>query len=147
MIQRTFFIVLYLSFIGINNKVVAEEQEPNPVLVFVLEAQLAFKICKVSMQTDLLGSELGETYPRYYECLDNIKAEIKSKYQASKEIVPSNTEAENILKNFYAFWLTAMDGLIPLMDERKIAYENRINENESELARLGKRLEIELGLE
>lgn len=76
-------------------------------------------------------------------CIDTAKKALSPLYKDAVAGVAKNAAAVTAAKEFYAYWMTAMDGIIPSKDERKISYDERQSRMDDRVSELANRLTIE----
>lgn len=110
--------------------------------------QYSLLMCKIQTKTALIKAELGEitnAYGPIGECQSKGKTEAKILYKKAYAKVAKNARAATLLKEYYTLWLSAMSGILPNSNERKILYEQRISMLEGRVDEAWSRFEVETG--
>jgi hypothetical protein len=93
--------------------------------------------CGMSFQLFLVNGDRG-----YKQCLLDGKVKIKKQYETSLKTV-KKPAARAALKEYYIFGVTALLGIEPQSEERKINYEKRQGDNQNKLDEMWVRFEAE----
>jgi hypothetical protein len=107
--------------------------------------QYALLICATSLRTALLRAELGEPEDEkggYRGCIVKNKAEAKASLDKALRTIKS-PRARDALKSFHVAFVTALEGIAPGIDERRISYESRQQALEGKVTEAWARFEVE----
>lgn len=144
-IATALFIVI--SIIG--NAASASSDAKNPTTTFSDSAQESMLVCKLQYRAYAFLVSMGggeDKADPSDECISSSKISIRPEFKAALSQQAKNKSAQSLLKDYYAAWLSAMDGIKPSSGEREIMYSNRQAETERRLAELWNRFEIEAGI-
>lgn len=113
-----------------------------------IEASLSVGLARArkSGLGELSELELSELYTTIDACQKKAKAEVKKLFPKANAAVANKPTASNLLKDYYAAWLSALDGITPDANERKVDYDNRQGEASRKADAIWNRFEIEAGL-
>jgi hypothetical protein len=103
---------------------------------------LATQLALLKLRAD--ESQTSATIAELAKQFDESRAAVKAAYEKAKAQVAGKKEAMSMLKDYYAHWQSAIDGLLPSSDEPAILYESRKQRASDELNRLGDRLALEV---
>lgn len=97
----------------------------NPVKLFEEKATTTFTSCNALISLKLMARHDAKFKP-YCGNTEDVE-EVKALYKAAKSHLESEGNGSGIeeLKNFYAYWKTNMDTILPEPYESKALYENR----------------------
>ena len=84
----------------------------------------------MKVRLDLLKESSPE---KTYACIEEDKLKIIPLYQSVKNITQKNTEASKSLQDFYSYWLSSMDALKQIKNERPVTYQYRLDKRELSL--------------
>lgn len=120
----------------------------NPSSGALNSSQSNFKTCRLLYEAQAMLIRVGGkvTDPGVDSCISDFKEKAKPKFKLAVAQFENNKAAQSILKDYYAFWVSAMDGINPSFGEREMAYSNRQAEAERKLNELRSRFEIEVGM-
>lgn len=141
-------IALLVAFLTLCISALAEEKQ-TPADAFRGETQFRAMMCQIKVRTASSKIELGQTVAPEDspgKCIKDGKASVKKFYAKALSTVSRNPAASRMLKEYYAVWLTAIDGLLPGVSESKNAYGQRQAAIEARYDELWKRFEIEAGI-
>jgi hypothetical protein len=133
------------AFLLISEECISAEPEPHPVSKMMALSRLTFIECSLTMQIELIQVQSDAPLSKYTKCVSSSKAKVKEAFQSARRQV--NGRSLEMTKDFYAFWLSAIEGLVPGSGEVKFAYNNRVRSMEAELSQRQKRIEVELDLD
>jgi hypothetical protein len=124
----------------------AAEQTQTPVEEF---RQLTLKqsfTCQSTQRIAELNSQLGKagSANALQDCIDSSKALAKTSFAPALKTVSKNKAAVALLKDYYAAWLTAMDGIVPGAGERNIDYTQRQQAAEGNYKAIWSRFAVEI---
>tara|TARA_Y100000780_G_scaffold230984_1_gene254538 strand:+ start:263 stop:679 length:417 start_codon:yes stop_codon:yes gene_type:complete len=130
----------YLSFLLFSSLVNAEN---NPVKLFEEKASTTFESCSALISLQLMAKSRDRIKP-YCGNIETVE-EVKSMYKIAKEHLESEGNNGGIeqLKNYYAYWKTSMEILMPESFESDTAYKDRISKRKMSLKDKGTLLEVE----
>jgi hypothetical protein len=105
----------------------------------------ALLICRIQLKTALLKLELGDQsgLDESAKCMRDRRAESKKSFSSALASLSKKPAAAKLLKEYYAVWLGAFNGMMPSSDERKISYEQRQTAAEAKADEAWNRFEIE----
>lgn len=112
-------------------------EKKTPAAEFYTTTQFHFIQCKLVTQKVLLEIEVlksnGKSAAASIQgCIDTGVLEGKTTFSAAQSALPNQSTRE-ALGEYYGAWLTAIKGVFPMPNERKISYERRQNEIEAKL--------------
>lgn len=129
--------------------VYAEEDNRPPLEQFQGGTHFNLLNCQIAALTanaQIALGTLSEPYSTIGICVKEGKAAVKPLFPKAIAPFASKPEASKLLKEYYAQWLTAMDGIKPNIDEREVNYEARQKDGERKLNEAWHRFEIEAGI-
>lgn len=106
-------------------------------------------MCRIETKTALLQAESGATnnpWEKINVCLKTGRSEAKKMFGPALAKVSKKPAASKLLKDYYAAWLTAFNGVSPDANERKIVYEQRQAHADTKQEEAWNRFEIESGI-
>jgi hypothetical protein len=109
----------------------------SPVKCFATHARAGFAICSMTWKLALLQGGTDDAAA----CIRGATDAMPPHYQAAMKRLVKNKTGAAMLKDSYALWAAAMNGLIP--SGTKLDYERRTISKEAELDQILKRLELE----
>jgi hypothetical protein len=131
-IYRNLFLMMgfaILTSIALANK--------GDIVVFGFDADLALFSCETEAIRSINGQE-----NTLDQCVIDKKSELKKTYEkAQKEVKKASAKAA--LKEYYIAVLSALQGINPEADERKMNYEKRQVDNKIKVKELWTRFEVE----
>ena len=101
-----------------------------PAEDLVCNIQSKFVICRMKVRLDLLKESPPE---KTYACIEEDKLKIIPLYQSVKGITRKNTETSKSLQDLYSYWLSSMDALKQIKNERPVTYQYRLDKRERNL--------------
>lgn len=125
------------------------EEKQTPTDAFRGATQYHILICKIKTQTELNKVELGESanaIEPIAACIKEGRAGAKKAYQPALSKVSKNPAAAKLLKDYYAAWLTSLEGVMPQPSETKLRYSQRLEASEAKYDEIWNRLAVEAGL-
>lgn len=125
------------------------EEKRSPTDEFRGQTQYQILMCGLKVKLALLRTEAStpqKTEDDPAKCIKDGKAEVKKTFPAALKSVAKNPTAAKLIKDYYASWLTAFDGLLPRAGDLKIDYERRQAANEAKYDEIWNRLEVEAGI-
>lgn len=147
MSRKSFFLAASVLLTVVSLACAAEEKR-TPVDEFRGTTQFQLLQCQIKAKTAFLKVELGESREAYSEigtCLKEGRAEVKKLFPKAIAQVAKKPAASKLLKEYYAVWLTAFDGISPDASELKIAYDRRQGDASRKADEAWHRFEIEAG--
>lgn len=145
--NRLFLVVSILLMAA--PRVYAEEEKRNPVDEFRGTTQFHLLQCQIRAKTEFLKVESGASTEAYSEigaCLKKGRAEVKKLFPKANALVAKRPAASKLLKEYYAVWLSAFDGISPDINELKTTYDKRQGDASRKADEAWYRFEIEAGL-
>lgn len=124
------------------------EEKQTPLDAFRGETQFRILMCKIKLKSSLLEAEAGNSVGigQVGTCIKEGKADVKKKFAPALSSVAKKPAAGKLLKDYYASWLTAFNGIIPEASERKIDYDRRQSVAEAKSEEYWNRFEVEAGV-
>jgi len=100
------------------------------------------------MENTFLDRAAGQagTFDRVNECMESSRSLAKTLFPQALGTVSTKPEATKLLKEYYATWLTALNGVPPAIQERKTDYAQRQTLAEQKAEQAWNRFEIEADL-
>jgi len=126
-----------------------EEKKYTPIEEFRSSTEMGLMICQLEAKTAFSKArrgELQETYSEIDSCLKKQRDDVKKIFSRAHDHVAKKPEASKYLKEYYAVWLTALNGILPSENERAIDYERRQGDASRKAEEAWNRFEIETGL-
>ena len=80
------------------------------------------------------------------ECSEKKIINSKEYYFKAKKFVNKNNKATSMIKDYYAYWVTSMRGIMPENQELELLYEQRIANDDRKLDEMRNRIKLELNL-
>jgi hypothetical protein len=143
--KRLFIAVLSL---GIFASAAADEGKQNPLDQFREQTNYHLLMCRLKERLAINTSQLGEESNPVAEigaCIRDAKSQAKRYFPAALKVASKQPAAGKLLKDYYASWLTSLNGVMPSPTERKIDYERRQDDADAKHDAIWNRLEVELG--
>lgn len=143
---------LMLVFMISNNAFAEEKKETNPLIDFLVATQSKQDFCNFLVGMIILRSENnlklenGKKPQTPLECANEAKETIKEDYKKAIEFTKRNEKVSSMVKDYYAFWITSMDSIVPEHDELKFRYKERIAQDNKKLLEMSNRIKLELDL-
>lgn len=147
--------VLLLSVLGVMPCAAAEEasapvplperaadciaKSGNAIECFVEQASFRFLYCKVTVQAAAAGIAKDVATA----CSHNGKYALTDFYGAALKRLAKNKAAQSMVKDYYAFWRSAMSALVPSGETSRLVWGAQAAQLEAELDRRGERLQLE----
>ena len=98
------------------------------------------KLCSLSVDIFLNSSS---TMEKPTKCIDESKKSAKKDYSELIDTINKNEKVNSMVKDYYAFWITSMDAIIPVNDELKFRYKERIDQDRKKLSEMSERIKLE----
>jgi len=119
-------------------------QPAGPVVEYRSATQYALLTCSASLRLHLLQERLGprDEHGDYRACVMREKAETRRQLDVAMRTL-KRTAAREALKTYHVAFATAMDGIDPGINERKVDYERRQLELKGSVAQAWARFELE----
>lgn len=147
---RKFFHLAAAILMTISSQSYAQERK-TPVDEF--DSSTTYSLLNCSIQTTLAFAKVDagtftveEAQSSIRKCIDDGKSEAKKLFPKANAQVAKKPAASKLLKEYYAVWITALDGVSPNLTERKIDYNRRQSESSRRVKEAWNRFEIEAGL-
>lgn len=120
---------------------------PAPVDVFREQSTYQIVNCQNVQKAMAIKPEVSyeQAIFEMAKCVKYGKAEVRKTFPAALAAAAKKPDAAKLLKDYYAAWITAIDGIMPNGRELKIAYEQRQIASESKCGEIWNRFEIEAG--
>jgi hypothetical protein len=127
---------------------IAAEEKQTPTDAFRGQTQHQMLMCQTEEKIAVNKAELGEEggIAKVGSCIKNAKVEAKKAFGPALKVVAKNREATKLLKDYYAAWITAINGIIPGASETKGGYSRRQAAAEEKYDAIWNRFEVEAGL-
>jgi hypothetical protein len=125
------------------------EETRTPTDAFRGETQYHAMMCQLkvrSMSNKIELEQAIEPEDSPGKCIKDGKASAKKFYAKALSSVSKNPAASRLLKDYYAVWLTAINGVLPNVSETKVAYGRRQEAIEARYDEIWNRFEIEAGI-
>ena len=146
--SRKSFLFVASVLLTVTSLACAAEEKQTPVEEFRGTTQFQLLQCQLKAKTALLKVEMGELEEAYSEigaCLKEGRTDVKKLFPKANAQVAKKPAASKLLKEYYAVWLTAFDGISPDVSELKIAYDRRQGDASRKAREAWHRFEIEAG--
>jgi len=140
-----FSILMWLAPISsaVESQINASEKAPLDSLLS--KAKEARNMCKLKYDTYWKKLELGMVSISTREpCISGADDGVKLAFQELLESVKGNGGVENLVKDYYAYWITGMEAIVPSQGESVSSYNRRQADIDDRLSGLGNRLRVEL---
>lgn len=140
--------VVLVAFATICMGAIAEEKQ-TPTDAFRGETQFRIMMCQIKVRSNSNKIELGQSIAPEDspgKCIKDGKDSAKKFYAKASAAVAKKPTAVKILKDYYAVWLTAIEGVLPGTSESKGEYGRRQAAIESRYDELWNRFEVEAGI-
>jgi hypothetical protein len=115
--------------------------QASPLKTFTCRLPQDMLLCRTTMDLFILG---GKTVQQAMACIEQAKADIVPHYQRARDSLTSRPTALAMLKDLYATWLGAMDGIPPSEGDSKRTWNMRLDSLQEKLRVMEHRLTIEL---
>jgi hypothetical protein len=124
------------------------EEKQTSTDAFRGETQYRLLMCQLQVKIAINKIELGESngLAGVGDCIKNAKASVKKVFGPALKVASKGPVASKLIKDYYASWLTTIDGVLPGTSERKVDYERRQLAAESKSDEYWNRFEVEAGL-
>ena len=142
--KRLIYVIAAL-LISASSFAADEPDTRTPLERYRGDGQFSMLMCKISLRLALAKAELGEAQDEkgdYVGCIERGKATAKQNLAKTLRAV-KKTKAQEALKSFQVSLVTALDGIRPGIDERKINYEQRQQALEGKITEAWARFEVE----
>ncbi len=116
-------------------------KQMDAVDCFARSASAAYAMC--ALVTELAILEGAKGFERYDRCAGEAKRHVAVPYDQARVQISANKEAAALLKDAYAYWLTAMGDLMPHYEEVKLNYRRRLAQQRETLEHKLNRLKLE----
>jgi hypothetical protein len=125
---------------------------PKPVEAFYQETNGTIMLCQISEKTALNKAQLSgapdglsQAVAEIGKCIREGKATVKAKWPAALALVSKKPTAAKLMKDYYASWISAMDGVMPGLSEPAGRYSQRQESMQAKYEEIWNRFEIESG--
>lgn len=109
---------------------------------FADSAGMTYTLC--GLVTELAISRGGNAdFDRSRQYVADAKANVAPQFERARRSAAANKEVDAMLKDAYAFWLTAIDGLTPKYQEPGLVYRGRVGQQKETLEHKLNRLKLE----
>lgn len=122
-----------------------QEDKRTPIQRYHGDASGALMLCKMTLKLAILKGSAGQEQDEesnYRSCIEKHKKEAKTNLSLALKIT-KKAKAQEALKTYHVALVTALDGIAPGLDERKISYEQRQQSLEGRMTEAWARFEIE----
>ncbi len=120
--------------------------EMSPTEKYHTTAVTYYQLCSMQLVMENMLVALEKPNPpglNFRECIEKNIAKTKTVFDATRKTI-KKASALNELKNYHALWVSAMKGIVPGGDERKITYDERQRNATDKLNQAWARFELEL---
>jgi hypothetical protein len=117
----------------------------TPLERYAGDASYALVQCKMALKMAMLNAELSaeqDAKSDWASCIREAKQKAKTNLQAALRAV-KKPKAQEALKSYHVALVTALDGIAPGLDERKISYTQRQQALDEKVTEAWARFEIE----
>lgn len=132
------------------SQVYAAEEKRTPVEEFKGATYYNLLMCQLNSDTVFLKVEMGlpleEAYSTIGDCQKKGRADVKNLFPKANAQVAKKPAASKLLKEYFAIWLTAFNGITPDANELKTVYQRRRADADRKANEAWNRFEIEAGL-
>lgn len=146
---RSAVVMFLFSFALAVGSANGEEKKQTPIEEFRGSTEFGLLSCQIVAKTAFLKvkhGELNEPNSAIGNCLKKERDDVKKLFSRAHDQVAKKPEASRYLKEYYAVWLTALNGILPSENERAIDYERRQGDASRKADEAWNRFEIETGL-
>lgn len=146
--KKTLCALLFMTFLA-SSAIAEQSEKRTPIDEFRGTTQFQLMKCQLEAKIAFLkveGGELQEAYSSIGSCQKDGRSEAKKTFQKANAKVAKNPSASKALKDYYAAWLSALNGITPEPSELKIVYDKRQGDASRRADELWGRFEIEAGL-
>ena len=143
------FTIAAMIFVIAQITATAQEKKKTPLQEFGGTTHFHLMMCQIKARTAFSRVELGEipeAQSPISACRTEAKDSVKVLFAPALAQVAKKPETSRLLKEYYAQWMTLLDGVSPDANERKISYERRQGEAARKLDEHWNRVAIEAGL-
>lgn len=117
----------------------AISQSPSqPVSAFLTGARGAYVVCTLSARTGLANAG--------HACVDKERAAQNSLFETARKVLAKDPNGLSMLRDYYAFWLAALEDSQPRTDETAQPFISRTGDTARQLNERAIRIELQLGL-
>lgn len=141
-------LILFSIGLAVSAQVATAADEPDsrtPLERYEGDTYFALVMCKSKLRIALLYAESGTQQNEksdYEGCIASGKSKAKASLVQALRTV-KKTKAQEALKSYHVAFVSALEGLRPGADERKINYEQRQQSLEGKVTEAWARFEIE----
>jgi hypothetical protein len=139
------FLSLLIAIAGTGVASAEEPDKRTPLERYSGDGQFALVMCKLQLKTALLKADLGQAPDEksdWIGCIRQGKEQAKANLAAALRTVKKR-KAQEALKSYHVALVTAIDGIAPGADERKISYEQRQQALDTKVTEAWNRFEVE----
>lgn len=147
--MKTYLKIAALILFAAQMHATAQEKKRTPLQEFGGTTHFHLMMCQLKATTAFAEVELGripEAISPISACRMEAKEAVKPLFAPALAQVGKKPAASKLLKEYYAQWMTLLDGVSPDSGERKIIYERRQGEASRKLDEHWNRFSIEAGL-
>lgn len=116
------------------------ENNQNPIKKFRNETQFQYLKCQLMIKNENLSSK----YLGSVNCIRNGKDSAKEKFKLASQQIISNENANKLLKEYMASWLTAIDNLDKKPEDSTADYNRRVSTSYAETEKAWNYFEVEI---
>jgi hypothetical protein len=142
--KRLIYVIAVL-LVSASSFAADEPDNRTPLERYRGDGQVSILMCNISLRLALSRAELGAAQDEqsdYVGCIEREKG--KSKQNLAKALrTVKKVKAQEALKSFHVSLVTALDGIRPGINERKINYEQRQQALEGKITEAWARFEVE----
>jgi hypothetical protein len=137
--------VLFATILVMYAAGAQEADKRTPLERFRGDGQFSLMMCKINLKMALARSELGQAQDEksdWSTCIKQGKEAAKVNLSAALKTV-KKVKAQEALKTYHVALITAIDGIAPGAQERKLSYEQRQQALEGKLTETWARFDVE----
>lgn len=147
--MKTAIAALFLS-LAAQSCLAADQEKASPLETYRVDSQLALMLCSAQAGAQFARAELiavggtpqGESTADYVACVAQQRASTRASFDKAMRTL-KKASAREALKSCHVALLTALDGIAPATDERKVTYSQRQAALAGRLSEAWARFEVE----
>lgn len=143
--MKSFFTILASLLIATCSFAAEEPDKRSTLERYQGDGQYSLLTCKLNLRSALLKAELGQAQDKdsdYAGCIESGKVTAKQNLAKALRAM-KKAKAQESLKSYHVAFITALEGIRPGSNERKISYEQRQQALEEKLTEAWARFEVE----
>ena len=138
-----FFVLLGISFVFATAALAADEPDRrSPLDRYQGDGQYSLLLCKLTLEKELMSGDLSVAMAQLSKCVGQGKSAAGKNLNAALRTV-KKPAAQAALKAYHVTFVTALEGVRPGLNERKISYEERQQRFDDQLNAAWAKFEVE----